>query len=159
MKLLKMKTKKMSDKKESKFKKLISKLLTKEVIMYLIFGVLTTLISIITYTILTKTVLDPTVPWKLQLANVLEWVVGVCFAYVTNRKFVFESKEKNIAKEATKFAGARVSTLLLDMLIKFIGITLLKGNSDIVNIISQVLIIIGNYILSKVFVFKNKETK
>lgn len=72
---------------------------------------------------------------------------------------MFESKEKNIAKEATKFAGARVSTLLLDMLIKFIGITLLKGNSDIVNIISQVLIIIGNYILSKVFVFKNKETK
>lgn len=153
----KVKSEKKNADNENIIKRLMNKFLTREVILYLVFGVLTTIISITTYTILTKTILDPTIAWKLQLANIAEWIVGVTFAYITNRKFVFESKENNIFKEATKFAGARVSTLILDMLIKFVGITLLKGNSDLVNIISQIFVIVINYVLSKLFVFKDKK--
>lgn len=138
-------------------KDLIKKFINKETISYLIFGVLTTIISILTFEILTKTFLSPENPIKLQVANILEWIVGVTFAYITNRKFVFKSTEQNIFKEIIKFSGARLLTLFLDMFIKFIGITILNGNSTIVNLISQILIIIGNYILSKLFVFKKQK--
>ena len=67
----------------------------KEVIMYLIFGVLTTFFSIAIYWLLTITFLNPNIPIQLQIANILSWIGGVLFAYFTNRKYVFESKNKN----------------------------------------------------------------
>ena len=67
----------------------------KEIISYLIFGVLTTIVSLMTYYLLVYTVLNPENVFQLQIANILSWIVGVLFAYFTNRKFVFESKETN----------------------------------------------------------------
>ena len=67
----------------------------KEIILYLIFGVLTTVISLLTYYALVYTILNPDNAWQLQLANIISWIAGVLFAYVTNRKYVFESKNKN----------------------------------------------------------------
>lgn len=130
----------------------------REIISYLIFGVLTTVVSLAVYYGLVFTVLDPENAMQLQIANVISWVAGVTFAYVTNRKYVFESKNKNKVEEASKFVLSRVSTLLLDMAVMFVGVTWLKGNDKIMKIISQVLVIVGNYILSKLFVFKKTKT-
>lgn len=126
----------------------------KEIIMYLIFGVLTTVISLIVYYALTYTILNPNNSIYLQIANILSWVAGVLFAYFTNRKYVFESKNENKLKEFTSFVGARVTTLILDMLIMGVGVSLLHGNDKILKLISQVLVIVGNYVLSKLIVFK-----
>lgn len=126
----------------------------KEIIMYLIFGVLTTVISLIVYYALTYTILNPNNSVYLQIANILSWVAGVLFAYFTNRKYVFESKNENKLKEFTSFVGARVTTLILDMLIMGVGVSLLHGNDKILKLISQVLVIVGNYVLSKLIVFK-----
>ena len=141
---------------KEKLSKLIKKVCTKEVIMYLIFGVLTTVVSLIVYYALIFTILNPENAIQLQIANIISWIAGVAFAYVTNRKFVFESKEKNKLKELSKFVSSRLVTLFLDMFIMFIGVTCLKGNDKIVKLISQVLVIIGNYVFSKIFVFKKK---
>ena len=73
----------------------------KEIISYLIFGVLTTIVSLGTYYGSVYTFLNPNDGFQLQIANIISWITGVLFAYITNRKFVFESKEKNKIKEAT----------------------------------------------------------
>ena len=131
----------------------------KEGINYLIFGGLTTLLSLIVYYALTWTIINPKNPLQLQIANILSWVCGFLFAYFTNRKFVFESKNKRVLKEFFSFFLSRLSTLFLDMLIMFIFVTLLKYNDAIFKIVSQALVIISNYALSKIFVFKNKKNR
>ena len=75
----------------------------KEIINYLIFGVLTTVISLIVYYGLTFTIINPDDALMLQVANVISWIAGVLFAYFTNRKYVFESKNTNKIKEFTSF--------------------------------------------------------
>lgn len=128
-----------------------------EIVNYLIVGVLTTVVSLAIYYGLVLTILNPNNAIELQVANILSWLGAVAFAFVTNRKFVFKSKNKNIAKEATTFVGSRVLTLLMDMAIMFLTVTVLKMNDKIAKLISQVVITIANYILSKLFVFKNKK--
>ena len=124
--------------------------------MYLIIGVLTTVVSLASYYLLTLSLLDPNKPVELAIANVLSWVFAVTFAYFTNRIFVFQSKNKNKIKEAIKFYLSRVVTLLLDILIMFVMVNLLSINDRISKIVVQVVVTIGNYIISKFFVFKSK---
>lgn len=126
----------------------------KEIINYLIFGALTTLISLLIYFILVNTFLNPDDAIKLQIANVISWIAGVIFAYITNRRYVFKSMEKNKTKEATKFLITRITTLLVDMLIMFVGVTILGVNDKIIKIISQIIVVISNYVFSKIIVFK-----
>lgn len=137
-----------------KIKELIKKVCTKEVILYIVFGVLTTLVSLVTYKLCVVTFLNAENALQLQIVNIIAWIVSVTFAYVTNRKFVFESKNSNKLQEASKFVTSRIATLLMDMLIMFIGVTLLKFNDGIIKLISQVVIIVANYVFSKIFVFK-----
>lgn len=133
----------------------------KEIINYLIFGVLTTLVNLITKYILLFTILDPTNGFQLQIAIIISWIAGVLFAYFTNRKFVFESKNENKLKEFISFVVARIATLLLEMFIMWFFVTLLKLNSDlyvvIFTLVAQVAVVIGNYIFSKLFVFKKTD--
>lgn len=126
----------------------------KEGFNYLIFGGLTTLLTLFVYYILTFTILDADNSLQLQLANISSWTCGFLFAYFTNRKFVFESKNKNVKGEFFKFFLSRISTLLLDMVIMGVFVTLLKFNDKVFKIISQVLVILANYVLSKCIVFK-----
>ena len=126
----------------------------KEIINYLIFGVLTTIISLLTYYLLVFTILNPNNPLELQIANIISWIVCVTFAYITNRKYVFNSNNKNIIKECIKFYSSRLTTLLLDMLLMFLLVSILKFNDKIVKIIIQIIVIILNYIISKLLVFK-----
>ena len=130
----------------------------KEIINYLIFGVLTTLVNLITKYILLFTILNPTNGFQLQIAIIISWIVAVIFAYFTNRRFVFESKNENKLKEFISFVVARIATLLLEMFIMWFFVTLLKLNSDlyvvIFTLVAQVAVVIGNYIFSKLFVFR-----
>lgn len=138
----------------NKIKELLIKY--EEVIRYLIIGVLTTVVSLATYYILTFTVLDPKVSIQLQITNVIAWIVSVTFAYFTNRKYVFKLKEKKNIKEASKFYLSRLSTLLLDMLLMQIFVIRLKFNDKIIKLIVQFVVIVLNYVLSKFLVFKSK---
>ncbi len=128
-----------------------------EIINYLFFGVLTTIVSLLVYYGLVFTILDPKSPLQLQISNILSWCAGVLFAYFTNRRFVFKSNSENKVKEFITFTSARIITLLLDMFIMFIFVTVLKGNDKIFKLVSQALVVIGNYILSKLVVFKRKK--
>ena len=129
-----------------------------EIINYLIVGGLTTVVSLVVYYGLVLTVLDPNQAVQLQVANVVSWVAAVAFAFITNRKFVFKSKNKNVKKEMASFVSSRVLTLLMDMGIMFLTVTVLKMNDKIAKLISQVVITIANYILSKLFVFKKTKS-
>lgn len=130
----------------------------KEIILYLIFGVLTTIVSLGTKYILLFIFLDAKNPIQLQTSIVISWMIAVIFAYVTNRIYVFNSTNKNKIKEFISFIIARISTLLLEMLIMWFFVTLLKLNSDlyvvIFTLISQVAVVVANYIFSKLFIFK-----
>lgn len=139
--------------------KKIKELYTKyeEIINYLIVGVLTTVVSLATYFICTETFLDPNKKLELQIANIISWIFAVAFAYFTNRKYVFKSKNKNMLKEASSFVGSRILSLLMDMFTMFIIVSVLHLNDKIGKLVSQVIVTIANYILSKLFVFKKKE--
>lgn len=128
----------------------------KEIINYLIIGILTTIFSLAIYYLSVFTFLNPNNGIQLQFANIISWVAGVIFAYFTNRKYVFESKNPNKLKESSKFVSSRITTLFTDMLIMYLGVTLFHFNDKFIKIISQIIVICGNYILSKLFVFKEK---
>ena len=125
----------------------------KEKILYLFFGGLTTLVSLMAYFIITHTLLNPNVSFELQVANIISWIAGFLFAFFTNHKYVFNSDNKK-SKEFFKFLLARISTLFLDMLIMYIFVAVLKYNDLVIKLLSQGIIIVTNYFLSKLFVFK-----
>ena len=125
-----------------------------EVINYLFFGVVTTIVCLVTYYALVLTILDPNNPIQLQIANIISWIAAVTVAYITNRKYVFKSNNKNIKKEIINFTIARVLTLIMDMLIMGVGVSILKLNDKVFKIISQFVVIVSNYVFSKLFVFK-----
>lgn len=139
------------------FAKKITQLLAKykEFILYLIFGVLTTAVSIATYYACTKLVFNPQNPVELQAANVVSWVVSVTFAYVTNKIFVFKS-HSGFLKEAIKFYSSRLGTLGLEIVLMYFLVTLLKLSDLPVKTAVQFVVIAANYVLSKLIVFKEK---
>ena len=126
----------------------------RELIRYIIFGVLTTAVSLGVYFLSTRTFLDPNRPVQLQLANVLSWIAAVSFAYITNRRFVFESRNRNILKEAGAFFLSRLGTLGMDMGLMFLGCTVLKLDDRIMKLIVQAVVLVSNYLLSKFLVFR-----
>ena len=125
-----------------------------EIWNYLIVGGLTTIVSLGTYYLSVLLFLNPSKPLQLQSANIISWICAVIFAYITNRKFVFKSKEKNIKKEASSFIGSRVITLLIDMLTMFLLVSIMSFNDKIAKLLAQIIVVIVNYIISKLFVFK-----
>ena len=128
----------------------------REVILYLVFGVLTTAVDWLISFILYRTEMN------LHLANTLAWVGAVLFAYVTNRIWVFESRKTGIGAitlELIAFAGGRVATLLMQEGIFVIFCDLLKWNEYVIKIAAAVLVVIGNYIISKLLVFRQSRRK
>ena len=129
-----------------------------EIINYLIVGGLTTVISLAVKYGLLFTVMDASNAIELQAAVVISWIVAVAFAYIANRIFVFHSKSKKYLKEISGFVAGRIATLVLEMFIMWFFVTLLKLDSNlwvvVWTIVAQILVIVGNYIISKLFVFK-----
>lgn len=130
----------------------------REIIVYLIVGVMTTVVSwaakfLFNFIFYAGTA-HPTATQNLVL-SIVNWVAGVAFAYPTNRRFVFESKDPNILPECTKFVLSRVSTLILDAVVMQILVAI-GLDLYIATLISAVLVVIANYVFSKVFVFRKK---
>lgn len=123
-----------------------------EILNYLIFGVLTTIISIASYAVFTNIF-----NISILISNVLSWILSVLFAFVTNKLYVFKSENisfKDSIIEAIKFYASRLFSLGVESFILYIGATVLHINDMIVKIFAQVLVIVLNYILSKIIVFK-----
>lgn len=131
-----------------------------EVILYLIMGVLSMIVNFAVQFGLLFTVLDASDGFQLQLSVVIAWIAAVLFAYITNRIFVFKSKNNKL-KEFVNFIIARIFTLGLEMLIIWFFITFLEFNSNfwvvVWKLFAQAVVIISNYIFSKLFIFKKDE--
>ncbi len=129
-----------------------------EIINYLIVGVLTTVVSIVTYFIFSL-ILDIENNILFILANVLSWICAVVFAYITNKKFVFNtitSNKKEELKVFSMFVSSRITTLLIELAFMFITVKVILINDKIAKVIAQFIVIVLNYVLSKLFVFKKK---
>lgn len=124
----------------------------REIINYLFFGVLTTLISVGSYYVL-GLLWDLTNNILFILANVTSWILAVIFAYITNKKYVFQSDSKKIF-EFFKFVFSRVFTLLMEVVGMYLLVKVIKIDNMIAKIMMQFLVIVSNYIISKVLVFK-----
>ena len=129
----------------------------KEIIRYAIVGVWTTVLSLGVYYGSVFTILNPSNAFQLQIANILSWISAVTFAYFANRKYVFESRDSHVYTEILRFYLSRVGTLLMDMGIMFVGVTLLSMNDKIVKLVVQVIVIVANYVFSKLFVFTGEK--
>ena len=127
-----------------------------EIINYIIVGVLTTVVSWLAYAVC-KLFMDVDNAFQMQLAVIIRWIAGVVFAYFTNRKYVFKSKNTNMIKEAFDFTTSRLVTLFLDMLVMWLLPTVLGVNDWISTFVSAVLVTVTNYIFSKFLVFNKKK--
>ncbi len=126
----------------------------RETVLYLIFGGLTTLINIIAYWALTKVLLV-----DFMVATAAAWIISVLFAFITNKLFVFNSKSLAamiIFKELVLFVGARLFSGALDMGVMFLFVDVLQYNDMLIKILSNIIVIVVNYVLSKLIIFKKK---
>ncbi|WP_296873934.1 GtrA family protein [uncultured Methanobrevibacter sp.] len=123
----------------------------KELMMYFIFGVLTTVVNFVVYLLFARFL-----NVNYLISNVLAWFFSVLFAYVTNRIWVFESKNSNILKEMSLFFGGRIFSGVVDTALMYLLIGILAVGDVISKIIIQVIVVILNYVISKIIVFKDK---
>lgn len=127
----------------------------KSFIFYAVFGVLTTVINIASYALCYKYLGIPNVP-----SNIIAWVLAVLFAFITNKLYVFDSKNmamSTLIPELIKFTAARLATGGIDLLIMFIGVDMMHGPEIILKVASNIIVIILNYVLSKLIVFRKKK--
>lgn len=131
----------------------------REIIVYLVVGVLTTIFSWLACWA-AKFFLDPTDTMQNNIINTIGWVAGVCFAYPLNRRWVFLSTNPNIFREFFGFAASRLSTWALELIIMMLTVNVLHMSYWIAKIfIAAVLVTILNYVFSKLFIFKPKSKK
>lgn len=169
--------------KESALGRVADKLLTREVVMYLIFGVLTTAVNLLAFWAFNR--LFAAIGWQGVLnkvftsrgwdkaaalfsakgaqyldSNLLAWVIGVLFAFITNKLFVFESKSfaPTVAvKELAGFVGARVFSFFVETFGLFLMVTVLAWNDYLAKIIVGVIVVIINYVFSKLLIFRKNQ--
>lgn len=126
----------------------------KELIVYGIVGVLTTAVSWVASFIL-KLFLDDQVLWQNTAINTLSWIAAIAFAYPTNRKYVFASKNNRIFQECLEFVGSRLATGVMEIGLMAAAVNAMNMNFWISKLIVSVIIIIANYLLSKLVVFRD----
>ena len=126
----------------------------REVLLYLFFGALTTVVSIGSFWLC-----DSVLLWNEHVANTVSWLLAVLFAFVTNRVWVFDAATKTksaFLKQLLGFYGGRLATFGVEELILLVFITWLRFPSMVVKIAATVVVLVLNYVLSKLFVFKKK---
>ena len=124
----------------------------REALLYLVFGGLTTVINIVVFFILRLFNIE------IYISNIIAWILSVLFAFITNKVFVFESKNKSKkenTRELVSFFGFRILSLVFDMGAMYLLLQVLGINELISKVLSNILVIILNYIFSKIFIFKN----
>ena len=125
-----------------------------DVLSYLFFGVLTTVVNYLIYL--------PVYNFcglSAALSNMIAWVGAVIFAFLTNKPFVFRSHDwsaKTVVPELTKFVSCRIASGVLETVILFLAVDCMNWNGNIWKLVTQVLVIIINYVGSKLLVFKKK---
>lgn len=127
----------------------------KSVFFYLVFGVLTTIINIVSYHLCYEVWGVPNVP-----SNIIAWVLAVATAYITNKLWVFDSKSfepKVLLPELWKFVSCRLATGVMDLFIMWVGVDLLRGPATLLKIGSNVLVVVLNYVFSKLVIFKKQD--
>ena len=125
----------------------------KHIITYLVFGIITTLVSWGSCWIMRKYI--PML--NENIANIISIILAVIVAYVTNRKYVFSSTEKNIVKEFVAFCSGRAVTMIFETITFWLFATILGINEMLVKVGVSIIVVILNYIISKIFVFKNRK--
>ena len=126
-----------------------------EVLSYLIFGFLAFVVNYVVYAVGIKAF-----SLNYQVSNMIAWVVAVIFAYWTNRTFVFKSKTEEITsilKEFASFVSARLATLVLEIVILWLFVDVLNINDMFAKLVGQFVVIVTNYFLSKLWIFKKKK--
>ena len=136
---------------------MLKKLMKKyeELIMYIIVGVCTMIVSLVSYFIMANTL-----QMYYQAANIISWVQAVAFAYVTNKKYVFKSPYTSVqatTKELVSFVSSRVASLLVEILSMFFFVQVCQIDDNIVKLMNQVLVTVLNYIFSKFWVFRKEK--
>lgn len=129
----------------------------RELFWYGVFGVLTTIINMVAFWLFADAL-----NVHYMVANVIAWVIAVAFAYVTNKLWVFESKSwaRSVwIPECIGFVSARVATGLLDMGLMYLMISIIGVPKMWAKLVSNVVVIIGNYVLSKLVVFRKSRVK
>ena len=126
----------------------------KSFIMYGVFGVLTTIVNLVAYNLCYyKVELNNT------LSNIIAWIFAVAFAYITNKIWVFESKSWNMSvlrREITAFISCRLATGIMDLIIMYVCVDVLGWHAMLMKLLSNILVIILNYVFSKLVIFKKK---
>ena len=127
----------------------------REIINYLFFGVLTTVVNYVTYLVMSPFFVLTTVP------TVVAWVLSVLFAYLTNRKYVFcsHSTGRDALKEAGGFVTARVMSGVLDVAIMWVFADCIGFNDLVIKLLSNVVVVVFNYVASKLVVFGKKKSR
>ena len=138
----------------NKYIDIIKKLYNKyeEVIKYLFFGGLTTLVSIVSYSLFTRLF-----SINYLISNILSWILSIIFAFFTNKIYVFKSKTKDkneVVDEMIDFIFFRLLSLCIESIILYTFVSILEFNDLIIKIFAQIVVIILNYVFSKLFVFK-----
>lgn len=129
----------------------------RSVILYLIFGGLTTLINIASYSLFYYVA-----EFSNSISNVYAWVISVIFAYITNKLFVFENQSFALPKlliEIGAFFSCRLLTGVLDLIIMFLFVDLLALHALTMKVVSNVIVIVLNYVASKFIIFRKEEKK
>ena len=129
----------------------------REIVMYVICGGATTVVSLVTYYLLSQFVFDVSHAFQLQITNVLSWIISVAFAFITNKMLVFNSKAP-LMGELVKFYLARIGTLLIDMFLMYLLVTICSFNDFVIKCAVQIVVIILNYVFGKMLVFKGDNT-
>lgn len=123
-----------------------------DILAYLVFGVLTTVVNYLVYLPVYNILGLPA-----SVSNMLAWAVAVVFAYLTNKPFVFKSHDwsmKTVIPELTKFVGCRIASGAMETAILFICVDLLNWNGNVWKLLTSVLVVILNYFGSKLLVFR-----
>ena len=123
--------------------------------MYIIVGVCTMIVSLVSYFIMANTL-----QMYYQAANIISWVLAVAFAYVTNKKYVFKSPYTSVqatTKELVSFVSSRVASLLVEILSMFFFVQVCQIDDNIVKLMKKVLVTVLNYIFSKFWVFRKEK--
>lgn len=123
-----------------------------DILAYLVFGVLTTAVNYVVY-LPCYNLLN----LSAAVSNVIAWAVAVAFAYVTNKPFVFHSHDwsaKTVVPELTKFVGSRIASGALETAIIFVTVDCLLWNGNVMKLVTSILVVIINYVASKLLVFR-----
>ena len=123
-----------------------------DILMYLIFGVLTTVVNYIVFLPIYNLL-----GISATVSNAIAWVVAVAFAFLTNNPFVFRSNDwswKTVGPELTKFVSCRIGSGVMETLILLVTVDILGWNGNLWKLVTNVMVVIVNYFGSKLLVFK-----